>query len=41
VLDGSEPAREVIHADDNSWMVGDGVNDPKEPGAAALLADEN
>ncbi|MFB9237041.1 hypothetical protein ACFFWC_16005 [Plantactinospora siamensis] len=33
VLDGVEPAREVIHADDNSWLVGDGVNDPNQPGA--------
>ena len=33
VLDGVEPAREVTHADDGSWMVGDGVNDPNEPGA--------
>ena len=33
VLDGDEPAREVIHAADGSWLVGDGVNDPNEPGA--------
>jgi len=33
VLDGEEPAREVIHAADNSWIVGDGVNDPNLPGA--------
>ena len=33
VLSGAEPAREVIHAEDGSWLVGDGVNDPNEPGA--------
>jgi hypothetical protein len=33
VLRGDEPAREVVHADDGSWLVGDGVNDPNEPGA--------
>ena len=36
VLDGVEPAREVVHAEDGSWMVGDGVNDPNEPGAVAV-----
>lgn len=34
VLRGDEPAREVVHADDGSWLVGDGVNDPNLPGAA-------
>ncbi len=34
VLRGDEPAREVVHADDGSWLVGDGVNDPNEPGAS-------
>jgi hypothetical protein len=34
VLDGREPAREVIHTEDGRWAVGDGVNDPNEPGAA-------
>lgn len=34
VLHGDEPAREVIHAEDGSWLVGDGVNDPNVPGAA-------
>ena len=29
-------AREVIHDDDNSWIVGDGVNDPNEPGACVV-----
>jgi hypothetical protein len=33
VLRGAEPAREVVHADDGSWLVGDGVNDPNEPDA--------
>ncbi|MEV4654577.1 hypothetical protein [Micromonospora sp. NPDC049301] len=33
VLEGREPAREVIHTDANSWMVGDGVNDPNQPDA--------
>ena len=35
VLSGELPALEVIHSDDNSWLVGDGVNDPNEPGACA------
>ena len=34
VINGQEPAREVIHTDDNSWLVGDGLNDPNPPGAA-------
>lgn len=34
VLDGVEPAREVVHTDDGDWLVGDGVNDPNSPGAA-------
>jgi hypothetical protein len=33
VLDGTEPARVVIHADEGGWLVGDGVNDPNLPGA--------
>jgi len=33
VLRGEEPAREVLHTQDGSWLVGDGVNDPNEPGA--------
>lgn len=36
VLHGSEPAREVIHAPDGSWMIGDGVNDPNPPGASSI-----
>jgi hypothetical protein len=37
VLDGKEPAREVGHTADNSWFVGDGVNDPNLPGAAVAM----
>jgi hypothetical protein len=36
VVDGTEPAREVIHTADNTWIVGDGVNDPNLPGAALV-----
>lgn len=37
VLNGVEPAREVIHADDRSWLVGDGgVNGPNQPNAAVV-----
>jgi len=36
VLDGTEPVRQVFHTADNSWCVGDGVNDPNEPGAAVV-----
>jgi hypothetical protein len=34
MLAGLQPAREVIHAPDGSWPVGDGVNDPNLPGAS-------
>src|SRR5690349_16510246 len=34
VLDGVLPARYVAHAADNSWLVGDSINDPNEEGAA-------
>src|SRR5687768_14557825 len=34
VLSGDQPAREVIHAPDGSWLVGDGVNDPNPPGSS-------
>lgn len=34
VLSGEQPAREVVHAPDGSWLVGDGVNDPNVPGAS-------
>jgi hypothetical protein len=37
VADGKEPAREVIHTEDNSWLVGDGINDPNLPEAATVL----
>jgi hypothetical protein len=37
VADGVEPAREVIHSEDNSWLVGDGINDPNPDGAATVL----
>ena len=33
VLSGELPGREVVHAPDGSWLVGDGVNDPNLPGA--------
>jgi hypothetical protein len=33
VLDGREPAREVIHDEENNWVVGDGITDPNLPGA--------
>jgi len=36
VLDGLEPAREVVHAEDGSWLVGDGVNDPNVAGASTV-----
>jgi hypothetical protein len=36
VMEGSLPAREVLHAEDNSWAVGDGVNDPNEPDACVF-----
>ena len=36
VLDGHEPAREVVHAEDGSWLVADGINDPNPPGACVV-----
>lgn len=36
VLHGDEPVREVVHADDGSWLVGDGVHDPNEVGACVV-----
>ncbi|UZN03773.1 hypothetical protein [Cellulomonas sp. S1-8] len=36
VLSGEQPAREVVHAPDGSWLVGDGVNDPNVPGASTV-----
>lgn len=35
VLDGVEPAREVIHTPEGSWCVGDGTHDPNPPGHIA------
>lgn len=32
ILEGIEPAREVVHADGGSWLIGDGVNDPNPAG---------
>jgi len=37
VADGREPAREVIHTNDNSWLIGDGIGDPNLPGASTVL----
>jgi hypothetical protein len=36
VLTGQESAREVVHTQDNDWLVGDGVNDPNLPDAAVV-----
>ena len=36
VLSGELPALLVIHDADNDWAVGDGVNDPNEPGASVV-----
>ncbi|WP_433827860.1 hypothetical protein ACQP2E_00075 [Actinoplanes sp. CA-015351] len=36
VSDGAEPAREIIHLDDNGWLVSDGVNDWNAPGAVQV-----
>lgn len=33
VLSGELAPLDVTHTSDNSWLVGDGVNDPNEPGA--------
>jgi hypothetical protein len=37
VFNGTEPARVVVHTMDNSWLVGDGINDPNLPGAAIAV----
>lgn len=34
VLTGEQPAREVVHTPDGSWLVGDGVNEPNTPGTS-------
>ena len=36
VLSGELPALQVIHDDDNRWLVGDGVSDPNQPGACSV-----
>jgi hypothetical protein len=36
VLNGELPACVVVHTGDNSWLVGDGVNDPNAEGAVAV-----
>ena len=33
VLDGRRPALLVWHSEDNDWAIGDGIDDPNEPGA--------
>ena len=33
VLSGEFSAREVVHTQDGSWLIGDGVNDPNLTGA--------
>lgn len=34
VVNGERPALIVAHADDGSWLVGDGIDDPNVPGAS-------
>jgi hypothetical protein len=34
VLDGSKPARLVVHTEGGGWAIGDGLNDPNLPGAS-------
>jgi hypothetical protein len=34
VLEGEQPAREVVHFSAGSWAVGDGVNDPNISGSS-------
>jgi hypothetical protein len=36
VSKGSEPARMVVHDEDNGWLVGDGINDPNLDGACGI-----
>ena len=36
VLSGEFPAREVVHAPDGSWLIGDGVHDPNLPDASIV-----
>jgi hypothetical protein len=35
VLDGTHRALYVAHTSENDWVVGEGINDPNRPGAAA------
>lgn len=37
VASGEAPALFVGHTETNSWLVGDGVNDPNIPGACAAM----
>lgn len=37
VANGEFPALYVGHTEDNSWLVGDGVNDPNAAGACAAM----
>jgi hypothetical protein len=34
VLEGDRPALLVAHSSEGDWMVGDGVDDPNQPGAS-------
>jgi hypothetical protein len=34
VLEGQRPALLVAHSSEGDWMVGDGVDDPNQPGAS-------
>lgn len=36
VLNGELPACVVVHCSDNSWLVGDGVNDPNVEGGVIV-----
>jgi hypothetical protein len=38
VVNGTEPARNVVHAADGAWLVGDGVNDPNIAGSCLVVA---
>ncbi|MQY04847.1 hypothetical protein [Actinomadura macrotermitis] len=36
VAEGALPALVVAHDSEGCWLIGDGVNDPNEPGACAV-----
>jgi len=36
VLDGLEPARLVVHDDENDWLIGDGVGNPNLDAACVI-----